>query len=139
MSALFIDSSVLIPSLLGGKPRLRGWQKFQRVAASALIELECIRTLERWRLAKRIDDGALGAARETLRAQLEATALVQLSSVVFMRAKGSFSAPIGSLDALHLASAMLWQETKNEALTFATHDVELAIAARASGLKVIGV
>ncbi len=139
MSTLFIDSSILIPSLLGGKPKLRGWQKFQRVAASVLIELECIRTLERWRLANRIDDGALGAAREALSAQLEATALIHLSPLVFVRAKGAFSTPVGSLDALHLASAMLWQETKNEIVTFATHDVELAVAARSNGLRVIGV
>jgi predicted nucleic acid-binding protein len=42
------------------------------------------------------------------------------------------------LDAIHLATALLWRETTGEDLTMATHDRALAIAAEAHGLRVAG-
>jgi hypothetical protein len=46
---------------------------------------------------------------------------------------------IGTLDAIHLATALLWRDMTQEELTMATHDGALALAARAHGLPVIGV
>ena len=46
---------------------------------------------------------------------------------------------LGTLDAIHLATALLWTETTGESLAMATHDAALAIAARAHGLAVVGV
>ena len=45
---------------------------------------------------------------------------------------------LGTLGAIHLATALLWIEQEGEPLKFLTHDVELAIAAKASGLDVAG-
>ena len=45
---------------------------------------------------------------------------------------------IGTLDAIHLATALLWKEVTREALTMATHDGGLALAAQVHGLPVIG-
>jgi hypothetical protein len=45
---------------------------------------------------------------------------------------------LGTLDAIHLATAMLWQESRGSSLFMATHDTALALAARASGLRVVG-
>ena len=39
-------------------------------------------------------------------------------------------AALGTLDALHLASAMLWRERRSTDLIFATHDPQQARAAR---------
>jgi len=55
------------------------------------------------------------------------------------RAAQPMPIPLGTLDAVHLATALLWQETRDEDLVLATHDRALALAARASGLHVIGV
>jgi hypothetical protein len=44
---------------------------------------------------------------------------------------------VRTLDALHLASALL-ASTRFPAIRFATHDVDLAVAASAEGLHVIG-
>jgi hypothetical protein len=46
---------------------------------------------------------------------------------------------LGTLDAIHLATASLWLEQNEVALTMATHDEALAIAARAIGFDVVGV
>jgi hypothetical protein len=48
-------------------------------------------------------------------------------------------APLGTLDAIHLATADLWRESNPGDLLVATHDRALALAARASGFKVAGV
>jgi hypothetical protein len=47
------------------------------------------------------------------------------------------AALLGSLDAIHLASAVL-ARSKSPDLVIATHDAELATAARAVGFEVLG-
>ena len=47
--------------------------------------------------------------------------------------------PMGTLDALHLASALAWREQHSDYdFAFATHDRALGKAARTMGLTVIG-
>jgi hypothetical protein len=47
--------------------------------------------------------------------------------------------PVKTLDALHLASALLWRERSGDPLVFATHDPQQARAARALGFDCAGV
>jgi prevent-host-death family protein len=44
----------------------------------------------------------------------------------------------GTLDAIHLATALLWRERSDADLLMATHDATLGLAARAVGFRVIG-
>jgi hypothetical protein len=46
---------------------------------------------------------------------------------------------LGTLDALHLATALLWREKEGKDLVMAAHDTALGLAARASGLRVFGI
>jgi hypothetical protein len=46
---------------------------------------------------------------------------------------------LGTLDAIHLATALLWTEMSHKDLTMATHDSVLGLAARAYGMRVMGV
>jgi hypothetical protein len=46
---------------------------------------------------------------------------------------------LGTLDAIHLATAILWKESVRTELVMATHDVALALGAQAHGLAVVGV
>lgn len=48
------------------------------------------------------------------------------------------STELGTLDAIHLASALLWQEASGIDLAMTTHDKALGVAALAHGLKVLG-
>jgi hypothetical protein len=45
---------------------------------------------------------------------------------------------LGTLDAIHLASALLWREAAGAELVMATHDRALALGAQAYGLRVFG-
>ncbi len=60
-----------------------------------------------------------------------------LTTKVLHRAAEPFPTLIGSLDALHLASALLVREQFDD-LTFATHDQSLGLAARSMGFAVEG-
>ncbi len=65
--------------------------------------------------------------------------LVALDRAVLRRASEPFPTPLGTLDAIHLATALYWRDLKGEDLTFATHDRQLAQAARMMGFAVVGV
>ena len=54
------------------------------------------------------------------------------------RAAEPFRSPIGTLDAIHLATALLLRESSEEDFAFATHDAALAPAARSHGFQVLG-
>jgi hypothetical protein len=45
---------------------------------------------------------------------------------------------LGTLDAIHLATALLWKDMTREDLVMATHNGALALGAKAHGLTVIG-
>jgi len=45
---------------------------------------------------------------------------------------------VGTLDAIHLATALLWRETSNSKMIMVTHGRALATAAHAYGFKVVG-
>jgi hypothetical protein len=46
---------------------------------------------------------------------------------------------LGTSDAIHLATALLWKEMTRGNLVMATHDGALALGAEADGLPVVGV
>jgi len=45
---------------------------------------------------------------------------------------------LGTLDAIHLATALLWREQSAARLVMATHDAALGLAARSVGFRVVG-
>ena len=61
----------------------------------------------------------------------------ELDSVVLERAAEPFPTLLGSLDAIHLATASVVRAHVAD-LCFATHDGKLATAARALGFTVLG-
>jgi hypothetical protein len=65
--------------------------------------------------------------------------IIEIGRSVLARAAQPLPTTLGTLDAIHLASALLWTERFDRTLVMATHDAALALAARASGLTVVGV
>jgi len=68
---------------------------------------------------------------------LEMFSRVDLAPAIVSRA-GQLAGPLGTLDALHLATALAWKDRIGEAPVMATHDPELAAAAAVHGLLVVG-
>jgi predicted nucleic acid-binding protein len=135
----YLDSSVLLRVILGQRNALKEWSFIERGVASALVAGECLRTLDRVRLAEGFDDADVAAQREAVYRLIEAMEIVELTGPVLSRASQPLPTALGTLDALHLATALLWREQVAEDLVMATHDGALATAAKASGLRVIGV
>jgi len=135
----YLDSSVVLRLVLREAGALREWRAVRRGVASALVELECLRTLDRLRLRQRLADPDVAARREAVFRLLEEVEVVMPTHAVLMRAAHPLPTELGTLDAIHLASALAWREEAGEDLLIATHDAALARAARASGLRVVGV
>jgi predicted nucleic acid-binding protein len=135
----YVDASVLLRLALHQRDALREWPRIRRGISSALVVTECLRTLDRLRLRVSLDDNDLAQRRATILEYAGSLELVDVDAVVLGRAAQPMPTELATLDAIHLATALLWSETTNEPLVMATHDVTLAIGATAHGLQVVGV
>lgn len=134
----YLDSSVLLRKVLRQPNALREWAAITRAVGSALAEVECLRTLDRLRLLERIPDAEIAKRREAVYELLAAMEIVEPTRPVLSRAAQPLPTMLGTLDAIHLATALLWRDHTGADLVMATHDGALGLAARASGLRVIG-
>lgn len=135
----YIESSVVLRLVLGQPGTLREWRALDGGVASALVEVECLRTLDRLRLAEGLRETELARRRETVYRILETLEIVEPTRPVLSRAAQPLPVALGTLDAIHLATALAWREATETVLAFATHDARLGTAARALGLQAIGV
>ncbi len=134
----YLDSSVLLRLVLGQSDALAQWADIEEGVASRLVEVECLRSLDRLRLIEGLDDREIAARREAVYRLLDSLDIVELTRPVLARASQPMPTTLGTLDAIHLATALMWAEHAGSPLVMATHDRLLATAARASGLRVIG-
>jgi predicted nucleic acid-binding protein len=134
----YLDSSVILRILLRQRDALREWNRLELGVASVLVQVECLRTLDRLRLRTRLTDEVIARRREAVFQLMEYVELVDISNAVLERASQPFATELGTLDAIHLASALLWRETTGQDLVMATHNHALATAARSMGLRVAG-
>ncbi len=134
----YVDSSVLLRVALGQPGRLPRWRQVTRGVSSGLAEVECLRTLDRLRIEESLDDEEVARRRQSLLELLDSLTLVDPGREILERAAQPLPTVLGTLDAIHLATALLYREAIRQPLTLATHDLALARAARAHGLPVIG-
>ena len=135
---LYVDTSALLRLVLREPGALDDLRSCDAMVSSELIAVESARTIDRLR-----HQGALSTAeaeaRQALVAEwLEAIDLVLLRSAVLTRAAEPLPTPLGTLDAVHLATALVWRDRMGSPLVVATHDEALALAARAFQFEVIG-
>lgn len=134
----YVDSSVVLRLLLGQEGALDEWPQVERGIGSELVEVECLRAVDRLTHA-----GALGSEpavdlRRAIYRVVGSLEVVGLTRAVLSRAAQPLPAPLGTLDALHLATALLWGETTDLRPVLLTHDAALGRAAEASGLETLG-
>ena len=134
----YIDTSVLLRVALAQSNALPEWARVDRGVSSALILTESLRTLDRVRLRAHLSDTEVARQRATVLALIDSLELVEVDAVVLDRAAQPMPTELGTLDAIHLASAILWKDAMGIELLMATHDTALGLAAQAHGLKVLG-
>lgn len=132
---VYIDASVILRRVLNQPGALRHVQ-WKAAFASELIAVELFRTVNNLAITNEDPFESRALLREAVQASLAGLELVPLDQTVLNRAGGALPTHVKTLDAIHLVTAMLWSEYNGEDITFLTHDRQLAVAARASGLAV---
>jgi len=136
---VYLDTSIVLRIVLGQGAPLPIWGKWEVAGASELLGLEARRVLDRLRLEGSLDDAQVGAFQRALTHIERTIDGIRLTRLVLSRAALPMATPVKTLDALHLATALLWRERRNVDVTFATHDPQQARAARALGFECVGV
>ena len=134
-----VDSSVILRKLFGEPDQLAEWGKIREGFVSRIARVEISRVIDRCRLDGKIGDDQVADLGDELRRVMRSVTVVALSEGILDRAASAMPAVIGTLDALHLATALDLARAQGAPITLATHDRQLARAARASGLDVCGV
>lgn len=133
----YVDSSVVLRYLLTDDRRLERLREFDKSGSSELLDIECHRVLQRYRLEGQITDGELQEATTYLNQLCAGLTLFDMTPHVKRRASQAFPTVIGTLDALHLSTAILWAELDPEPLALFTVDAQLRTCAQAVGLHAI--
>jgi predicted nucleic acid-binding protein len=135
----YVDASVLLRVALRQPDALTEWRQVQQGVSSALVLTESLRTLDRLRVRANLTDVQVASHRATILALIGSLELVEIDAIVLDRAAQPMPTELGTLDAIHLVTALLWKEMTQVDLVMATHDVALALGAKAHGLAVVGV
>jgi predicted nucleic acid-binding protein len=135
---VYLDTSVMLRLLLGQRDSLKTWHEYDNRIGSALVEVECLRTLDRMRVTGEISEDQTLEYRAALYPFLETLELVEPTAEILRRASGPFPTALGTLDAIHLSTALAWQDERRETLVIATHDKSFGKAALALGFKTDG-
>jgi hypothetical protein len=135
---VYLDSSAVLRKLMSQPGALAEWRLIRRPVSSRLTEVECLRTLDRMRLEGKYAETDLARLREGLYRILETFETIEVTRSILARAAQPSATALGTLDAIHLSSALAWRDRSGIALSLGTHDEALALAARANGLRVVG-
>lgn len=143
MKHVYVDTSVLLRVVLDEPHQLEEWDSLEEPCTSTLAEVEGLRTIDRaTRRAthprrKPLSEEDANAARIKLFEVLDMFGRIELEPDILAQA-GRLAGPLGTLDALHLATALTWQDRMRNPTVLATHDPELGAAGLRHGLRVIG-
>ena len=135
----YLDSSILLRVLLREPRPLRSFKRIKFAVSSELLRVECFRVIDRLRLEARLADADVASLQQELHQVCASVEFVRVTPLLLGMASQPFPTTVRTLDAIHLASAMLWTQGREEQVVFLTHDAQLGTAARALGFEVDGV
>ena len=133
---VYVESSVLLRKTMKQEDEFKNWGAWSQAITSELTYVECMRSIDRFRLQGSIDDQEAAEQINQIHQDLRKFSRVRLYPEVLNRAAQPFITAVKTLDAIHLSSALLWQQRSQQALVFLTHDRQLGRAALACGFQV---
>ena len=134
----YIDSSVLLRFVLDQPDPLSDLLRIEGRVTSLVAEVECLRALESARTRGQLDMDESADRRRLVHAYLRRMRRLPVTASVLRRAGEAYPLPVKSLDAIHLASALLLRDREARDLVFATHDRQLGRLAAVMDFPVIG-
>ena len=135
----YIDTSALLRLVLREPGALDDLRSYDALVSSEIIAVESARTIDRLRTQGSLSAEEAAARLRAITEWLEAIDLVLLRPPVLSRASEPLPVPLGTLDAVHLATALIWRDRMGPLPTVATHDTALGLAARIFGFEVRGI
>src|SRR5215204_2658693 len=102
---LYVDSSALMRVVLGEGSALDELNQADGLVSSELLAVESRRTIDRFHRQNILTTQQVAELLEALDDWLEAIDLVLLRPAILSRAGDPLPMPLGTLDALHLATA----------------------------------
>jgi predicted nucleic acid-binding protein len=135
----YVDTSALLRIVLREPGALDDLRSYDGLVSSELTAVESARTIDRLRLQGSLTTAEAVARLRSVNEWLEAVDLVLLRTPVLSRAAEPMPMSLGTLDALHLATALIWRDRMGSLPTMATHDTALGLAAQAFGFDVRGI
>ncbi|HVE71155.1 MAG TPA: type II toxin-antitoxin system VapC family toxin [Thermoanaerobaculia bacterium] len=138
---VYLDSSVLLRFVFREPNPLQEWNLVTVPITSALTRVEAARAMDRNTLLNAAPQPVLDEKSVEIGDILTRVDFVGLDADVLEQAARPLPVVLGALDAIHLASAVLYRATQppdERPILFATHDTQLAKAARAMQFEVIG-
>lgn len=137
MRAAYLDTSVILRHVLG-EPQPYPVDRFAQIYASELARIEALRAIDRLRIQDRWSTEEVATRTRVLTAIMAAIAEVPLQSPILRRTAEPFPTIVRTLDALHIATALLVEIQTRKSLLFVTHDARQGLAAEAAGLAADG-
>ena len=134
----YIDTSALLRMVLREPGALDDLRSYDALVSSELIAVESARTIDRLRMQGTLSMDEAAERAAAVNEWLEAIDLELLRPPVLSRASEPMPMPIGTLDPIHLATALIWRDRVGPLPELATHDGVLGTAARAFGFEVRG-
>jgi predicted nucleic acid-binding protein len=134
----YVDSSVFLRALLRQPTVLPELYTIDVVLTSALLRVECCRTLDRYSHNNEITDEDYAVKLAQIETFVRRALPAEIDKDLLHAASRRLPVRLATLDAIHLATAERFRDEFDEPFVFATHDHELAAAARASGFDVVG-
>jgi predicted nucleic acid-binding protein len=135
---VYIDTSVILRILFREPKPVKVWGKWERASSSSLWRVEALRAVDRFRLSGDLSDADVADLVREIRVVHETLAIHPLTERILQRASETFPTVLGTLDAIHMATALAIRQVEPIDLLL-THDGQLATAARSLGFSVIGV
>jgi predicted nucleic acid-binding protein len=138
----YVDTSVLVKRYVReeGSRRARDLLRRYRILSSVIAPLEALSALARRRAAGDLARPSFDAIVARLDSDRRHFELVELTAAILARAENVFTrAQVRTLDAVHLASALSFQELSGLRIPFLTADERQREAARRLGLAIVWV
>jgi predicted nucleic acid-binding protein len=135
----YVDSSVLLRFVLEQPKALSDVGSFDELITSLIAEVECMCAVDAAHARGELDADEHAERRIIAYSQLRRTRRIMPSLSILRRAGQPLPVPLRALDAIHVATALVWRERRASDLVFATHDPQQARAAASLDFAVIGV
>lgn len=133
----YIDTSIIVRHLLG-EPAPYPIERFREGYTSEIARIEALRAIDRLRIQAQWTAEMVMDRIRVLTALMATLKEVPLQQPILRRAAEPFPTIVKTLDAIHLATALLTAAQLSKLLVFLTHDRQQGIAAMAAGLTVEG-